>query len=360
MTNVKGTAAGDSEKSSVKTSAKPKIFVTRALSAPALEKLASVFDMSLNKEDRVLSKSEIIENVKDKDALLCLLTDTIDKSVFDAGTKLKVVSNYAVGFNNIDIQEANKRKIPVCITPGILTEATADLTWALILSVARRIVESDVYTRAGLFKGWAPDLFLGSEVHGKTLGIIGMGRIGKAVARRAQGFDMQVIYAGREGGNAAVQQAPDKTKDVKNGEKNCLENVRCVPLKELLQTADIISLHTPLTPDTRHLIGKNELALMKKTAYLINTTRGPVVDELALIEALQQGQIMGAGLDVYENEPELAPGLIELKNAVLLPHIGSATTETRHKMALLAVENAIAIFQGKPPHAIANPEVLGK
>ena len=317
---------------------KPRIYVTRALPTLSLDLLKEHFEIDINTEDRVLEKSEIIQNIKDKEALLCLLTDTIDKSVIDAGRHLKVISNYAVGFNNIDIKAANARKIPVCITPGILTEATADLTWALILAVTRRIVEADTYLREGHFTGWGPNLFLGAELSGKTLGIVGMGRIGQAVARRAIGFNMQIMYTA-------------------HSDKNIAE-ARFVTLKELLQTADIVTLHTPLTPETEHLIGSEQFKLMKKSAFLINTTRGPVVDEKALLHALTHQDIAGAGLDVFENEPQVTPGLIDLKNVVLLPHIGSATVETRTNMAKLAVENAIAIIQGKKPHAIANPEVL--
>lgn len=317
---------------------KPSLFVTRKLPDIAMERLEQHFEVFLNKEDRVLDKQEIIKGIRNKDALLCLLTDTIDKAVLDASPNLKVISNYAVGFNNIDIVEASRRKIPVCITPGILTNATADLTWALILAITRRIVESDQYMRAGLFSGWAPDLFLGSELNGKTLGIIGMGRIGQAVCKRAQGFDMNIIYHSRSSKN--------------------IEGATPVSLRDLLQSSDIISLHTPLTPETKHLIGEKEFDLMKSSAYLINTTRGAVIDEDALVQALKTGKIAGAGLDVYEQEPDMAQGLAALKNAVLLPHIGSATIETRTKMALLAADNAIAIMNGKSPSAIANPEVM--
>lgn len=317
---------------------KPSIFVTRMLPEPSIKKLKEYFEVTINPDDRVLEKQKIIDNIKDKDALLCLLTDTIDKAVLDAGNKLRVISNYAVGYNNIDITEATKRKIPVCITPGILTDATADLTWALILSVARKIVASDKFTRAGLFKGWAPNLFLGGDITGKTLGIIGMGRIGQAVAKRARGFDMTVVYTARS-------------------DKN-IPDAKFVSLNELLAISDIVSLHTPLTPETRHLIDTEQFNRMKKTAYLINTTRGPVINEKALLTALESNTIAGAGLDVYEEEPLLTPGLIDLDNVVLLPHIGSATIETRTNMAILAAENAITIIQGNKPHAIANPEVL--
>lgn len=314
---------------------KPSIYVTRALPKAGLDKLYDYFNVSINSEDRVLTKSELINNIFDKDALLCLLTDPIDKDVIAAGNRLKVISNYAVGYNNIDILEAAKRNIPVCITPGILTNATADLTFALILAITRRIVESDKFTRQGLFTGWGPNLFLGIDLAQKTLGIIGMGRIGQAVAKRAQGFEMNVIYHSRN-------------------ERKSLSGTQSVSLDELLKTSDIISLHTPLTPETHHLIGEKELGKMKKTAYLINTTRGSVIDEHALLIALKNHKIAGAGLDVYEQEPLITPGLIELENVVLLPHIGSATIETRTKMALLAAENAIAIMEGKKPHAVVS------
>jgi glyoxylate reductase len=316
---------------------KPSIFVTRTLPEPSIIQLKTIFDVTMNTEDRVLRKEELIQQIQGKDALLCLLTDAIDKDVIDAGDCLKVISNYAVGFNNIDLNAANSRKIPVCITPGILTEATADLAWALILSVARRIVEADQYTRNGSFTGWGPDLFLGSDLNGKTLGIIGMGRIGQAVAKRAKGFDMKVVYYSRT-------------------QKSVSDPL--LSFDQLLQRSDFISLHTPLTLETTHLIGENEFKKMKRSAFLINTTRGAVVDEKALVHALKTGIIAGAGLDVYEHEPALTEGLAACHNAVILPHIGSATTETRTKMAILAVENAIAVIQGKTPHAIANPTIF--
>lgn len=317
---------------------KPRVLVTRELPRSALDKLAAHFTLEVNPKDKVMPKAEILERIKDKQALLCLLTDTIDKSIIEAGSHLKVISNYAVGFNNIDVKEATKRNIPVCITPGILTETTADLTFALILSVMRQIVPADQYTREGLFKGWAPSLFLGTDVYGKTLGIIGMGRIGQAVCKRAHGFDMNVIYY--------------STKDLN------LPNAGYVPLETLLKTSDIISLHMPLTPQTHHFISEKEFDLMKQTAFLINTTRGPTVDEKALLNALQTNKIAGAGLDVYENEPALTQGLTELKNVVLLPHIGSASLETRTKMATMAVENILAIFNGQKPKGIVNPETI--
>lgn len=320
---------------------KPKIFVTRQLPPRAMEKLRSFFETRENTEDRVLSKQEVIEGVKDCDALLCLLTDPIDGEVMDAGPKLKVISNYAVGFNNIDVDAANQRQLPVCITPGVLTETTADATWALIMSSARRIVEGDRMIRAGEFHGWGPMMLLGGDVHGKTLGVVGMGRIGLAVARRAKGFGMKVLYTNKE----TVKE---------EGELGAQK----VDMDTLLKESDFVTLHVPLMKETHHLIGERELKLMKSTAYLINTARGPVIDEKALVSCLKNKGIAGAGLDVFEEEPKLAEGLAELDNTVLLPHIASASIETRTQMGLLAVENAIAIMEGRAAHAMANPEVL--
>jgi glyoxylate reductase len=303
---------------------KPSILVTRTLANSSIDLLKQHFTVTLNPYDRIMTKSEIINHIKDKEALLCLLTDNIDKEVIRAGNKLKVISNYAVGFNNIDIEEASKLNIAVCTTPGILTETSADLTWALILATTRRIVEADQFLREGRFEGWAPDMFLGMDVYGKTLGIIGMGRIGQAVARRAQGFEMSILYTA-------------------HSEKQ-VQGAQQVSLDELLMNADIISVHTPLTAETRYLMGKREFNLMKKDAYFINTSRGPVVDEVAMLEALKNNKIAGAGLDVYEHEPKLTPGLVELKNVVLLPHIASATVETRTKMAIMAAQNAIDVI----------------
>ena len=321
---------------------KPTIYVTRRLPQPALDRLAEVFEVSVNPDDRVLAKQEIIKNVKGKDALLCLLTDAIDAEIMDAEPKMRVLSNYAVGFNNIDVGAATARKLPVTNTPGVLTETSADLAFALILSSARRIVEGDVMNRAGQFKGWGPMMLLGYDVYGKTLGIVGMGRIGAAVARRAQGFNMNILFYNRS----------------PKPEVETLLNARQVSLDEVLDQSDFVSLHVALNDETTHLIGEPELNKMKPTAFLINTARGPVVDEEALVVALRENRIAGAGLDVYEREPIMADGLAELENAVLLPHIASATIETRTKMAMLAVENAIAIFENRRPLHIVNPEVL--
>lgn len=321
---------------------KPTIFVTRRLPQPPLDRLAEVFDVSINPDNRVLSKREVMDGVQGKDALLCLLTDAIDAEVMDAEPNLRVLSNYAVGYNNIDVEAATERKLPVTNTPGVLTDTSADLAFALILASARRIAEGDAFTRAGKFDGWGPLMMLGYDVYGKTLGILGMGRIGTAVAKRAQGFDMRVLYTNRSDRPEAEQKY----------------NAQKVDLETLLRESDYLSVHVPMSDETRHMIGAEQLAAMKPTAFLINTARGPIVDEAALVEALRSGEIAGAGLDVYEEEPALAPGLAECENAVLIPHLGSATIETRTKMAQLAVENAIAVIEGRRPAHLVNPEVL--
>lgn len=321
---------------------KPKIYVTRKLPQSALNKLSTVFELFINSEDRVLNKAEIIRNIKGCDALLCLLTDSIDADIMNACPELKVISNYAVGHNNIDMKEANRRKIPVCFTPGVLTETTADLTFALILAAARRTYAAEKFTREGRFHGWAPELFLGTDVYGKTIGIVGMGRIGAAVARRAAGFGMRILYTKRSSADSQMDQATQ------------------VDLKQLLQESDFVSLHLPYSEQTHHLIALKELRLMKRSGFLINTARGAIVDEKALVEALKDRTIAGAALDVFEKEPAIEPELLKMDQVVLLPHIGSATLETRTKMGILAAENAIAVLQGTPPHAIVNPEVLAE
>lgn len=322
---------------------KPKLYLTRLLPEKGMQRLLEYFDVEAHQADRVATKQEILAGINGKDALLCLLTDTIDKEIIEAEPSIKVISNYAVGYNNIDVATATAKGIPVCNTPGVLTEATADLAWALIMSVSRRIVEGDNMLRAGKFHGWAPQMLLGMELSGKTLGIVGMGRIGLATAFRSIGFGMNVVYS------------DSKDAELKDGLK-----AKRVEFSELLETADIVSIHVPLSDSTHHLFGAAEFKRMKKTALLINTARGPIVDEAALAEALKNGEIGGAGLDVYEEEPAVHPNLIGLSNAVLIPHLGSATIETRTKMALMAAQNAIAIFENEQPESIVNPEVLKK
>ena len=316
---------------------KPILFLTRRIPEPAIKRLEEKFTLKINPYNRALTHQELIEGVKDAEALICLLTDNIDKEVISAAPKLKVISSYAVGYNNIEVEYATQRGIAVCNTPGVLTETTADLTWALILATCRRISESERFLRKGNFKGWEPMLMLGLDVYGKTLGIIGMGRIGQAVAKRATGFAMRIIYYN----DVSVSNTlPFETTET--------------DLQTLLKEADIITLHLPLTKETFHLIGKEEFALMKENAVLINTSRGAVIDEKELIKALSEKRIFSAGLDVYENEPDIPQELLALENVVLLPHIGSASIETRTKMALLAAENAIAVMEGRKPPAQVN------
>ncbi|RMD86158.1 MAG: D-glycerate dehydrogenase [Calditrichaeota bacterium] len=323
-----------------------KIFVTRPIPEAGLDLLRKYYpDFEMNKEDRVLSREELLERVKGAHGLLTLLTEKIDAELMDAaGPQLKVVANMAVGYDNIDVEAATARGILVTNTPGVLTHATADHAWALLFAVARRIPEAERFLRSGKFKAWGPLMFLGADIVGRTLGVVGAGRIGQAMALKSRGFDMKVLY---------TDEVPNQTLEKELG-------ARRVPLEELLQNSDFVSLHVPLLPSTRHLINAERLNLMKKTAYLINTSRGPVVDEAALVEALKNGVIAGAGLDVFENEPQVHPGLLELENVVLTPHIASATVETRAKMATMAAQNLIDALQGKVPQNLVNPEVLQK
>jgi len=290
-----------------------------------------------------MERQQLLSRIGDRDGLLCMITDAVDEELLGRAPRLKMIANMGVGYNHIDIAAATRRGIPVSNTPGVLTDATADLAFTLILAVARRVVEGDRRVREGKFKLWAPFLFLGREVSGKTLGIVGFGRIGRAVARRAAGFGMRVLYHNRSRLTPAEErESPAEYAD----------------LNTLLAQADFVSLHVPLSGETRHLIGAEELSRMKPTAYLINTARGPVVDEVALLATLQRGMIAGAGLDVYENEPALTPGLADLPNVVLLPHVGSATLETRTAMAAMAARNLIAGLDGQRPPNLVNPEVL--
>ena len=310
------------------------ILVTRSLPGNALDNLALSAEIELWNETYPIPEYDLKKMIKGKDGLLCLLTDSINASIMDvAGDSLKIISNYAVGFNNIDLEAAKKRGIVVTNTPGVLTDATADLAWALLFATARRIAESDAYLRSGAWSGWDPSLMLGVDISGATLGIVGTGRIGAAFAMRSKGFNMKVVYTDEEP-NESLEKG--------------LVAIR-LPLDELLKTSDFISLHVPLLPATKHLIGERELRLMKPTAILINTSRGPVIDEEALAIALDKGIIRGAGLDVYEFEPTVNPMLLNQKNAVLLPHIASATNTTREKMAHMAVENLIAFIKGEAP-----------
>lgn len=312
---------------------KPKVFLTRELPPEVMRRLKEETELEMNPDDRLLSKEEIIEGVKGKDALLCLLTDPIDREVLSANPNLKIVANYAVGYNNIDVQAAAEMAIPVSNTPGVLTETSADLAFALIMSVSRRLVEADAYLRTGEWGGWAPLQFLGPDIYGATLGIVGLGRIGKAVAKRAKGFDMKIKYWNRTRLSEQEEQQ---------------EGWEYLPLDELLRQSDFVSLHIAYSTDTHHLIRQRELKLMKPEAVLINTARGAVVDEKALVHALKEGEIWGAGLDVFEHEPEVEKELLSLKNVVLLPHLGSASVATRTKMGMMAIDNILAAWKGDP------------
>jgi len=307
--------------------------------------LAEHFDVEYWTENGRPARAELLKRVAGKDALVCLLTEKVDTELLDAaGPDLRIVANVAVGFDNIDVPECTARKVAVSNTPGVLDETTADFTWTLLMAVARRLVEGDRLARSGGWLQWNFDLLCGTDIWGKTLGIIGLGRIGRAVARRASGFRMRVIYNSTSRASAEIERelhAEYLTQD------------------QVLQQADFVSLHVPLNQKTRGLIGPAELRMMKHTAFLINTTRGPVVQEAALVEALDQGVIAGAALDVYEREPLISDGL-RRDNVVLAPHLGSASIETRTKMAMIAAENAVAFFQGRRPPTILNPEVWGQ
>ncbi|MDP3785164.1 MAG: D-glycerate dehydrogenase [bacterium] len=317
----------------------PKIFVTRKISEAGIRKLQEAgYEVEVNPVDKVLSKDELISFLKKGkyDAVLALLTDKLDADVFEvAGSQCKIFANMAVGFDNVDVAAAKASGIMIANTPGVLTDTVAEHTFALMLAIARRIAEADRFSRAGKFKGWEPLMLLGTDVSQKTLGVLGLGRIGSRVAHHgARGFDMKVLYY-----------------DVKRNEEFEQEFGAkfCPTVEEVLKEADFVSVHVPLLPATRHLINAERLALMKKTAYLVNTSRGPVIDEKALAQALKTGVIKGAAIDVFENEPLIEPELMKLENVILTPHIASATEETRAKMAELAAENIIAVLSGKTP-----------
>lgn len=312
---------------------KQKIYISGNIPDIAKTMLEEYFDVEINTENLKLNKEQLINKIKDCDGVICQLSDAIDKEVMERCPKVKIFANYAVGFNNIDIKEAQARNIMVTNTPGVLTHATADLAWALLFAAARRIIPAHKYTEGGSFKGWEPRLFLGYDITGKTLGIIGAGRIGRAFAKKATAFDMSIKYYSRSRNEAF---------ETETGAKYCA-------LDELLKDSDYISIHTPLTAETKHLIGKDQFVKMRSNAILINTARGPVVDENALVWALKEGIIAGAGLDVYEEEPLINKELIGLENVVLLPHIGSATYDTRNEMARMAAQDVIKVLQGHKP-----------
>ena len=324
---------------------KPRVFVTRIMAQEALDKIAQAAEMEVWPEELSPPYEVLQEKARDAWGLLTLLSDRIDAALMDAAPKLKVVSNLAVGYDNINTAEATKHHIAVSNTPGVLTGTTADLAFTLLMAAARRVVEADNYTRKGRWKTWGPKILLGQDIHNATLGIIGLGRIGAEIAKRGRGFNMKVLYY-------------DEMRRSEKEEKQL--GVEYVPnLAKLLPRADFISVHVPLLPQTRHLIGAAEFALMKPTAVLINTSRGPVVDQKALYQALKSGQIFSAGLDVSEVEP-IPPDdpLLTLDNVIITPHIASASFTTRKEMALMAAENVLAGLRGKTPPNCVNPEAL--
>lgn len=318
------------------------VFISRMLPHVALDYVKEKCNVEVNEADTALPKGELIAKLQGRGGLISLLTDTIDEEVFQKCPDLRVVSNVAVGYNNIDVKAATRYRVMVTNTPGVLDDTTADFTWALLMATARRVVEADRYVREGKFTEWRLILFLGQDVHHKTLGIVGLGRIGKAVARRAKGFDMRILYTDVKRADEATERELGAT---------------FVDKETLLRESDFISLHVPLFPETTHYISQAELNMMKPTAILVNAARGPVVDEKALVKALKERQISGAGLDVFEREPLVEPGLLELDNVVLAPHIASASVETRNRMALMAAENCVAALTGKRPPNLVNSEV---
>ena len=311
-----------------------RIFLTRRLPEEGMERLEGFTDdFSVFPYDRPIRENELIENIGDVEGLLSLLTDPVTKKVIDSGKRLKIIANYAVGYDNIDVEYAKERGILVTNTPGVLTDATAELAWALLFTCARRIVEADAFTREGKFCGWSPTLLLGMGFKNKVLGIVGTGRIGTAFGLKGIGFGMRVLYFDRHKNEVLESRL--------KAEKTTLD--------KLLVTSDFVSLHIPLDRETHHLIGEREISLLKPSAIIINTSRGAVINERALISALKEKRIGGAGFDVYEDEPAVSPALMKLKNVILLPHIGSATYEARNRMAVMAVENLTAGLEGRTP-----------
>jgi glyoxylate reductase len=309
---------------------KSRLYVTRQLPEPVMTALTERFDLTQPPETAPPNRDTVLAGIRYADALICTLAEQIDAPMLSKASHLRVIANYAVGYNNIDLDAARTRNIVVTNTPDILTESTADLTWALLLATARRVPEGHSLVQHGAWTGWEPRQLLGADVFGRTLGIIGMGRIGQAVARRAAGFKMPVLHH-----NRTPKDFPDHP------------SWKSVALNDVLSQADFLTLHVPLTADTRHLIARRELQLMRPTAYLINVARGSVIDEAALVEAIQEGRLAGAGLDVYEHEPAIHPGLLLLSNVVTLPHLGSATHATRIRMGMVCLENVVAVLEGQ-------------
>jgi glyoxylate reductase len=322
---------------------KPAIFSTRQLFQAARTILDEHFQVDYWKGDK-LSRADLLKHVADKDGLVCLLTEKVDEELLSAAPKLRIAATVSVGYDNIDVPACTKHKVVATNTPGVLDDTTADFAWTLLMAVARRLLEGDSWMRSGIWNGWDLDQLVGGDVWGKTLGILGFGRIGRGVARRALGFQMRVLY------NDAVRAPADVEKEL---------NAEFVDRDRLFRESDFISLHVPLLPDTRHLISKDNLEKMKRTAFLVNTSRGPVVDEAALAEALENGKIAGAALDVFEHEPKVHPALLTRKDVILTPHMASASLDTRTKMAVMAANNVVALFEGRRPPNALNADALG-
>ena len=323
---------------------RPKIFITQPVAQSAIERLRAVADVTLNTDTaHIATKSELLNAVRDCDILFCLLHDRVDRDVIAAGSRLRAIASMKITPSDIDVKEATARRIPVTVISPIVTEATADIHFALLLAVARRVVEGDRLVRAGIFPGSQSAHLLGAGVHGKTIGLIGGGgRIGRAVARRAQGFSMRTLYW-----------TPRRKPESEEREAGIIY----VPYDQLLAESDFVSVHAPLNAETRHLVGERELRLMKPTAFLVNTARGPVVDEKALVRALEERRIAGAGLDVFENEPQVEPELVAMQNVVLTPHLGSAVKELRNDMANVVVDNIMAVLENRQPPNCWNAEI---
>jgi glyoxylate reductase len=322
---------------------KPKVLATRPLFPAARAILDGRFDVEYWPVQDKIPRGELLKRVADKEALVCLLTEKIDDELLAAAPKLRIVSTVSVGYDHIDVPACTRRNVMVTNTPGVLDETTADLAWALLMAIARRLVEGDAWVRTGSWPGWELDQLLGGDVHGKTLGVIGFGRIGRGMARRALGFQMKVLYYNRTPVPVEVER------------ELCAE---FADLDRLLRDSDFVTLHVPLSSETRHLISTAAFEKMKRTAYLINTARGPVVDEAALGRALEEKEIAGAALDVYENEPKIHPALLSRRDVILAPHIGSATIETRTQMAVMAATNAAEFFAGRRPPNSLNADAL--
>ncbi len=319
-----------------------KILISRVIPEVGISLLKDKCDLEIYQGEGVIPRQQLLQKIRHVDGLLCLLSESVDRELLDSAPRLKVVSNYAVGYDNIDVSYATEKGIVITNTPDVLTDATADLAWSLILAAARRVAEGDRLMRGKGFPGWSPLFLLGQDLKGKTLGVLGAGRIGTAVVERSRGSNMRILYFDRQ------------TSDVLERDFSA----RKVSLPELLEKSDIVSIHLPFSRETHHLIDEKAISGMKKSAVLVNTARGPIIDEPELVNALREKRIAAAGLDVYENEPQITPGLTALENVVLTPHIGSATIQTRNDMARITAANLLAVLEGREPEAIVNPQLL--